>query len=289
MRRRLTRNNATLAARERRFARTGPARSSSRRGAPASNSQSCRPADSKSDPTELPDLNRSRPSVPPRDLKTSQYGPLGRLVKWVVSLLLSYHTYHQDLVNASLAASFDQLADNQALLANALMSAGPVEERLVTLERQLDLVRSRLQRIGTTLREHDERIDALGHLVEQLHVSRSDHGRPTLPGGDSILRFSLPSTNGRGGVNLDGAARELATSPAETLEVDEPDSGACSEGREALVDEIHQALTAVRVLRQHIDDATGETARVRAALSGRSARPPRAISRMARRSRRSTL
>lgn len=75
-----------------------------------------------------PTARLKRPVVPPLDLDSSLYGPVGRLGKRLISFLLGYHTYYQDNVNKNFAAFM-----RQAAVAHEELSA-TVDELAVRLD-----------------------------------------------------------------------------------------------------------------------------------------------------------
>jgi hypothetical protein len=54
--------------------------------------------------------------LPALDLASSQHGWLGRCVKRAVGFLVRYHTFHQQQVNSSLAASLGDLQSRVEVL-----------------------------------------------------------------------------------------------------------------------------------------------------------------------------
>jgi hypothetical protein len=202
-----------------------------------------------------------------------------------VSLLLSYHTYHQDLVNASLAAAIERLANHQASLTNGWAGAGPAAERLAGLERQIELIRSRLQRIGATLREHDQRIDDLGLLLEELGRTPSNRPNGMPASGDSTVSRPLPSSNGHP-AGLDYADGDLVHAVARGSDEAGPRLVACQGDLETLADGIHQVMASVRVLHRQIDAVSGQAASLRRVGAQVAIRPSRPATRRHRRNQR---
>lgn len=284
MRHRITRNEAGKAALSHRLDRSDVARPEPPPDAKATTPPLGGSFDPGAAPAGPANLDQSRPAIPPRDLTTSRYGLVGRLIKWAMSLLLSYHTYHQDLVNASLAASIEQIAGQQARLANELLDQDPVEARLAALERQIELVRGRLQRIGATLREHDQRVDDLGFLLEHVGRTPPDHHESAPPDGDPVVSFSLPPSNGHA-TDLDRVDGHPVRALRWSSDATESRVTASRGGLEALADGIHQAISSVRALQRQIDDVSGEAARIQRIPTRRSIRSSRPATRRPRRNR----